>query len=211
MPSDETLEPKEDECTKEEQPELPKEEGRREEEGDDDEEDEDDDDDDDEDDDEVEEEGQELRNSKEDHNHTPKTNGHVILDAKDHDHVSIPLPPVPTPSPLPLLCPLVESEISTTDRDASDASYELFNGELVGLTNGARHRGTSPRFPELPLDPEPGESGPDDEEPPLSPNADRSRTVSSSSTGDTPKGGTKTTYYCSKSNKEHYLGYCFKR
>uniref|UniRef100_A0AAR2J196 non-specific serine/threonine protein kinase n=1 Tax=Pygocentrus nattereri TaxID=42514 RepID=A0AAR2J196_PYGNA len=190
-PSDEKLEPKGEKCPKEEQPELPKEEeGRGVEEGDDDEEDEDDDEDDDdedEDDDEAEDEGQELRNSTEGHNDTPKTNGHVILDAKDHDHVSLALPPAPSPSPSPLLCPLVESEISTTDRDASDASYELFNGETVALTNGARHRGTAPRFPELPLDPEPGECGPDEGEPPLSPNADRSRTVSSSSTGDTPK------------------------
>ncbi|XP_022528041.2 SRSF protein kinase 2 isoform X1 [Astyanax mexicanus] len=189
------LEPKADECTEEKQPDQPKEEEEQEEQDrtegaeddDEEEEDEDDDEDDDEEDDEADDEGQELRNSTEDQNDTPKTNGHVILNAKGRDHKSLQVLPVPSPSHSPLLCPLVESEISTTDRDASDASYELFNGETVGLTNGARHRGTAPRFPELPLDPEPGECGQDEGEPPLSPNADRSRTVSSSSTGDTPK------------------------
>ncbi|KAG7230936.1 hypothetical protein INR49_024964 [Caranx melampygus] len=101
----------------------------------------------------------------------------------------------PTP---PLLCPLVESELSYTDRDNSLSSgYEMYNGELAepGLTNGSseRHLGTMPLFPDLPLDPEPGNpisvgtaeigAGPL----PNSPSADRSRTVSSSSTGDTPK------------------------
>uniref|UniRef100_A0A8B9JK37 non-specific serine/threonine protein kinase n=1 Tax=Astyanax mexicanus TaxID=7994 RepID=A0A8B9JK37_ASTMX len=189
------LEPKADECTEEKQPDQPKEEEEQEEQDrtegaeddDEEEEDEDDDEDDDEEDDEADDERQELRNSTEDQNDTPKTNGHVILNAKGRDHKSLQVLPVPSPSHSPLLCPLVESEISTTDRDASDASYELFNGETVGLTNGARHRGTAPRFPELPLDPEPGECGQDEGEPPLSPNADRSRTVSSSSTGDTPK------------------------
>uniref|UniRef100_A0A9J7YJM8 non-specific serine/threonine protein kinase n=1 Tax=Cyprinus carpio carpio TaxID=630221 RepID=A0A9J7YJM8_CYPCA len=93
----------------------------------------------------------------------------------------------------------------TTDRDASDASYELYNGE-TGLTNGARHRGTTPRFPELPLDPEPADCE-HDEAQALSGNTDRSRTVSSSSTGDTPKGQTcacnshMTTVYCEQVNK----------
>lgn len=128
-------------------------------------------------------------------NGTPKTNGHVLLgDGQRANANSANLLP---PSPIPILCPLVESEISTTDRDTSLSSgYELFNGELeagLGLTNGSnRHRGTAPRFPELPLDPEPGDpvvttvdigAGPS----PRSPPADRSRTVSSSSTGDTPK------------------------
>ncbi|KAI1883372.1 hypothetical protein AGOR_G00230740 [Albula goreensis] len=89
-----------------------------------------------------------------------------------------------------LCCPLVESEISTTDRDNSiSSSYELFNGETPGMANGGRHRGTSPRYPELPLDPIP--SSPCTSTPPRavphSPLSDRSRTVSSSSTGDTPK------------------------
>ncbi|KAG9332901.1 hypothetical protein JZ751_014431 [Albula glossodonta] len=89
-----------------------------------------------------------------------------------------------------LCCPLVESEISTTDRDNSiSSSYELFNGETPGMANGGRHRGTSPRYPELPLDPIP--SSPCTPTPPRavphSPLSDRSRTVSSSSTGDTPK------------------------
>uniref|UniRef100_A0A8B9JK08 non-specific serine/threonine protein kinase n=1 Tax=Astyanax mexicanus TaxID=7994 RepID=A0A8B9JK08_ASTMX len=175
------LEPKADECTEEKQPDQPKEEEEQEEQDrtegaeddDEEEEDEDDDEDDDEEDDEADDERQELRNSTEDQNDTPKTNGHVILNAKGRDHKSLQVLPVPSPSHSPLLCPLVESEISTTDRDASDASYELFNGETVGLTNGARHRGTAPRFPELPLDPEPGECGQDEGEPPLSPNADR--------------------------------------
>ncbi|XP_035379602.1 SRSF protein kinase 1 isoform X3 [Electrophorus electricus] len=186
--AEETVEPKTDECTKEEQPELAQEEeGRKgeDEEGDEDEEDDDDDDEDDDEDDEAEDEGQEVRNSAESHNDGPKTNGHVTMDAKGLKHLSpaLPLGQLPTP----LLCPLAESEMSTTDGDVSDPSYELFNGETVGLTNGARHRGTVPRFPDLPLDTEPDECAPHEGEAPLSPNADRSRTVSSSSTGDTPK------------------------
>uniref|UniRef100_A0A4W4GYK3 non-specific serine/threonine protein kinase n=1 Tax=Electrophorus electricus TaxID=8005 RepID=A0A4W4GYK3_ELEEL len=164
-----------------EQPELAQEEeGRKgeDEEGDEDEEDDDDDDEDDDEDDEAEDEGQEVRNSAESHNDGPKTNGHVTMDAKGLKHLSpaLPLGQLPTP----LLCPLAESEMSTTDGDVSDPSYELFNGETVGLTNGARHRGTVPRFPDLPLDTEPDECAPHEGEAPLSPNADRSRTVSSS-------------------------------
>ncbi|XP_053541984.1 SRSF protein kinase 2 isoform X4 [Ictalurus punctatus] len=176
--SNEKPEPKTDECAKEEQPELPKkEEERRDEEGDEDDEDEGDDEEDD-DDDEAEDEAQELRNSTESPNDTSKTNGHAVVDANH------PLDVVPVvPSPSPMLCPLVESELSATDRDASEASYELFNGETA-LRNGARHRATAPRFPELPLDPE---REPEDGETNPNPNAERSRTVSSSSTGDTPK------------------------
>nr|XP_040017549.1 SRSF protein kinase 2-like [Gasterosteus aculeatus aculeatus] len=73
----------------------------------------------------------------------------------------------------------------------------MYNGDLgePGLTNGGseRHRAVLPLFPELPLDPLPGNpvpvgaadigAGPS----PNSPTVDRSRTVSSSSTGDTPK------------------------
>uniref|UniRef100_A0A671NC46 non-specific serine/threonine protein kinase n=1 Tax=Sinocyclocheilus anshuiensis TaxID=1608454 RepID=A0A671NC46_9TELE len=125
---------------------------------------------------EADDEGQE--HSRKDHNDASKTNGHVIMCAQERLSPSVPLSS-------PLLCPLVESEISTTDRDASDASYELHNGE-TGLTNGARHRGTMPRFPELPLDPKPDDCE-HDEAQALSGNTDRSRTVSSSSTGDTPK------------------------
>ncbi|GAA6088125.1 SRSF protein kinase 2 isoform X4, partial [Tachysurus ichikawai] len=179
--SDQKPEPKTDECAKEEQPELPKEEGeRREEEGD--EEDEDDDESDDDDDDEAEDEAQELRNSTETHNNTLKTNGHAVVDA-NHPSDVVPI----VPSPTPLLCPLVESELSATDRDASDASYELFNGETAALRNGGRHRATAPRFPELPLDPDVDECEPEEGETNLNPDAERSRTVSSSSTGDTPK------------------------
>uniref|UniRef100_A0AAZ3P0N4 non-specific serine/threonine protein kinase n=1 Tax=Oncorhynchus tshawytscha TaxID=74940 RepID=A0AAZ3P0N4_ONCTS len=61
--------------------------------------------------------------------------------------------------------------------------------------NHLRHRGTAPRFPELPLDPDPGipvtvggAGQPGGATSPHSPNADRSRTVSLSSTGDMPKG-----------------------
>lgn len=182
---DEKPEPKTEECAKEEQPELPKEEEeRREEEGDEEDEDEADDEEDD-DDDEAEDEAQELRNTTESHNDTLKTNGHAVVDA---NHPTDAVPVVPSLSPL--LCPLVESELSATDRDASDASYELFNGETAALSNGARHRATAPRFPELPLDPEPDECEPEEGETNLNPDAERSRTVSSSSTGDTPKGGT---------------------
>ncbi|AWP08129.1 putative SRSF protein kinase 2 [Scophthalmus maximus] len=123
-----------------------------------------------------------------------KTNGHVLLGSE----VLKPnpgSPPPPSPTPGPLLCPLVESELSYTDRDNSLSSgYELYNGEVgePALTNGSsgRHRSTVPLFPDLPLDPVPGNpgaaeigAGPS----PNSPTADRSRTVSSSSTGDTPK------------------------
>lgn len=133
-------------------------------------------------------------------NNSVKTNGHVLLPPDG-------LRPNPstTQGPLatsePLLCPLVESEPSYTDRDNSlSSAYETFNGDL---TNGSsdRHRLNMPFFPDLPLDPEPGDPVPDpgsapgtgfgmvDNEPtPSSPIADRSRTVSSSSTGETPKG-----------------------
>ncbi|XP_069385123.1 SRSF protein kinase 2 isoform X4 [Paralichthys olivaceus] len=126
-----------------------------------------------------------------------KTNGHVLLGSEILKPNPGP-PPPPSPTPEPLLCPLVESELSYTDRDNSLSSgYEMYNGDLGGpaLTNGSRepHRGTVPIFPDLPLDPEPGNpvlvgtaeigAGPS----PNSPTADRSRTVSSSSTGDTPK------------------------
>ncbi|XP_035280612.1 LOW QUALITY PROTEIN: SRSF protein kinase 3-like [Anguilla anguilla] len=108
-----------------------------------------------------------------------KTNGHVVQGAEERGLRGT------------MLCPLVESEISTTDRDGSvSSSCELFNGETPVLTNGGRHRGTSPRYPELPLDPSPGNPcAPVPRVPPAySPASDRSRTVSSSSTGDTPKG-----------------------
>ncbi|XP_040894609.1 SRSF protein kinase 2 isoform X2 [Toxotes jaculatrix] len=126
-----------------------------------------------------------------------KTNGHVLLGSEGLKP-NPGTPPPPSPTPEPLLCPLVESELSYTDRDNSLSSgYEMYNGELgePGLTNGSseRHMGTMPLFPDLPLDPEPGNpisaggadigAGPS----PSSPTADRSRTVSSSSTGDTPK------------------------
>ncbi|XP_056242309.1 SRSF protein kinase 2 isoform X5 [Seriola aureovittata] len=126
-----------------------------------------------------------------------KTNGHVLLGSEGLKP-NPGTPPPPSPTPEPLLCPLVESELSYTDRDNSLSSgYEMYNGELCepGLTNGSsdRHLGTMPLFPDLPLDPEPGNpmpvgtadigAGPS----PNSPAADRSRTVSSSSTGDTPK------------------------
>lgn len=130
-------------------------------------------------DDDEEEENESQEPSSKDHNDTCRTNGHVIICAQEH-------------LSSPLLCPLVESEISTTDREASDTSYELFNGETV-LTNGARHRGTTPRFPELPLDPEPDDSERDEAQ---ALNSDRSRTVSSSSTGDTPKGQTHVIHAC---------------
>nr|XP_057930939.1 SRSF protein kinase 2 isoform X1 [Doryrhamphus excisus] len=130
-----------------------------------------------------------------------KTNGHILLGSEVL--ISNPsVPPPPSPTPEPLLCPLVESELSYTDRDLSLSSgYEMYNGEAVeaseaGLTNGSseRHRAAAvPLFPDLPLDPEPGNpvcvetadigAG----QSPDSPVADRSRTVSSSSTGETPK------------------------
>ncbi|XP_029952774.1 SRSF protein kinase 2 isoform X3 [Salarias fasciatus] len=126
-----------------------------------------------------------------------KTNGHVLLGSE----VLKPnpgTPPPPSPTPEPLLCPLVESELSYTDRDNSLSSgYEMYNGEVSepALTNGSseQHQGRMPLFPDLPLDPEPGNPVPvgtaDIGAGPLpnSPSADRSRTVSSSSTGDTPK------------------------
>lgn len=127
-----------------------------------------------------------------------KTNGHV-LSGSEELKPNLVTPPPPSPTSEPLLCPLVESEFSCTDRDNSLSSgYEMYNGELLepGLTNGSsdRHRVTMPFFPDLPLDPEPENpvtvgiadmgAGPS----PNSPSADRSRTVSSSSTGDTPKG-----------------------
>nr|XP_033489935.1 SRSF protein kinase 2 isoform X1 [Epinephelus lanceolatus] len=126
-----------------------------------------------------------------------KTNGHVLLGSEGLKPKPG-NPSSPTPLPEPLLCPLVESELSYTDRDNSlSSSYEMYNGDLgePGLTNGGsdRHRATIPIFPDLPLDPLPGNpisvgtadigAGPS----PNSPTADRSRTVSSSSTGDKPK------------------------
>uniref|UniRef100_UPI0037E8B885 SRSF protein kinase 2 isoform X2 n=1 Tax=Semicossyphus pulcher TaxID=241346 RepID=UPI0037E8B885 len=126
-----------------------------------------------------------------------KTNGHVLLGSEGLKP-NPGTPPPPSPTPEPLLCPLVESELSYTDRDNSLSSgYEMYNGEVSErvLTNGSsdRHRATLPIFPDLPLDPLPGNpisvgtadigAGPS----PNSPTADRSRTVSSSSTGDTPK------------------------
>ncbi|XP_067446421.1 SRSF protein kinase 2 isoform X1 [Thunnus thynnus] len=126
-----------------------------------------------------------------------KTNGHVLLGSEGLKP-NPGMPPPPSPTPEPLHCPLVESELSYTDRDNSISSgYEMYNGEVnePGLTNGSseRYRATMPLFPDLPLDPEPGNpipvgtvdigAGPS----PNSPAADRSRTVSSSSTGDTPK------------------------
>lgn len=128
-----------------------------------------------------------------------KTNGHVLLGSEGLKQKPV-TPPPPSPTSEPLLCPLVESELSYTDRDNSLSSgYEMYNGELLepGLTNGSseRHRTTMPFFPDLPLDPDPENpitvpgiadagAGPS----PNNPSADRSRTVSSSSTGDTPKG-----------------------
>ncbi|CAL8359196.1 unnamed protein product [Lota lota] len=136
---------------------------------------------------------------------SPRTNGHVLTGSEPGLKAFRGHPPqlsYPPPSPTPtgaLLCPLVESELSYTDRDnsLSSSGYEMYNGEVGdrGLTNGSaeRHRSAVPRFPDLPLDPEPGSpvavgmadigAGPS----PDSPVADRSRTVSSSSTGDTPK------------------------
>ena len=133
-------------------------------------------------------------------NNSAKTNGHVLLGSEGLKP-NPGTPPPPSPTPEPLLCPLVESELSYTDRDNSLSSgYEMINGELPepGLTNGSsdRDRIKMPIFPDLPLDPLPGNpisvgtadigAGPS----PSSPHADRSRTVSSSSTGDTPKGKT---------------------
>lgn len=181
-------EPETHESANEEGPDAPKETVERQEDDEEEDEDEDEDDDDDDDDDEEEEE-EEADNEGQEHNDNCKTNGHVIMGAQER--LSPPAPTAPLSSPL--LCPLVESEISTTDRDASDASYELYNGETAGLTNGARHRGTAPRFPELPLDPAAAD-GVLDEAQALSTNSDRSRTVSSSSTGDTPKGQTHFTH-----------------
>ncbi|KAM8861783.1 SRSF protein kinase 2 isoform 2-T2 [Synchiropus picturatus] len=118
-----------------------------------------------------------------------KTNGHVMLGPSPS------IAPPPSPTPETLLCPLVESELSYTDRDISLSSgYEMYNGEVSepALTNGSgeRHHNTAPIFPDLPLDPEPADaetSGVEALPLPNSPTADRSRTVSSSSTGDTPK------------------------
>ncbi|XP_008310457.1 SRSF protein kinase 2 isoform X1 [Cynoglossus semilaevis] len=136
----------------------------------------------------------ELHNNKA---NTAKTNGHILLDTEGLK-VNPGSSPAQSTTPEPLLCPLVESELSYTDRDFSLSSgYEMYNGELAEppLTNGSneRHLCTEPIFPDLPLDPEPGNplpvgmadiaAGPS----PNSPIADRSRTVSSSSTGDTPK------------------------
>ncbi|KAI4824939.1 hypothetical protein KUCAC02_020651 [Chaenocephalus aceratus] len=127
-----------------------------------------------------------------------KTNGHVSLGSEGRKPNPDNPPPRPSSTAETLLCPLVESELSYTDRDHSLSSgYELYNGDLgePGLTNGGSIRlpPIIPLFPELPLDPLPGNpisvgmvdigAGPS----PNSPTADRSRTVSSSSTGDTPK------------------------
>lgn len=150
------------------------------------EEDDDDDEEEEEEDDEEEADDEGQDNSSQDRNDASKTNGHVIRGEQETDRKSSPARP-PVCSSTPLLCPLVESEISTTDRDASDASYELYNGETTGLTNGSRHRGTTPRYPELPLDPQPSDCERDEAQA-LDVTADRSRTVSSSSTGETPKG-----------------------
>ncbi|XP_051978461.1 SRSF protein kinase 3-like isoform X2 [Xyrauchen texanus] len=173
-PPQNTDEAKQHECPREET-DASKETSERKEEADDDDEDNDDD-----------EEEEEEEADDESHNHTDssKTNGHVIMGAEDVKRLSP--PPQPVQQSSTLLCPLVESEISTTDREASDASYELYNGEMSRLTNGARHRGTMPRFPELPFDPQPADCVRDEAQT-LSTNADRSRTVSSSSTGDTSK------------------------
>ncbi|XP_029289250.1 LOW QUALITY PROTEIN: SRSF protein kinase 2 [Cottoperca gobio] len=126
-----------------------------------------------------------------------KTNGHVLLGSEGLKP-NPGNPPPPSSTCETLLCPLVESELSYTDRDNSLSSgYEMYNGDLgePGLTNGGsnRHRAALPLFPDLPMDPMPGN-------PFLlewrtleqachstAPTADRSRTVSSSSTGDTPK------------------------
>lgn len=128
-----------------------------------------------------------------------KTNGHVLLGSEElRPNPGTPLPPSPTPEPL--LCPLVESELSYTDRDVSLSSgYELYNGDVAepGLTNGSseQHQDRVTLFPDLPLDPEPetlvsgGTADTGTDPSPNNPTADRSRTVSSSSTGDTPKGG----------------------
>ncbi|KAA0724788.1 SRSF protein kinase 2 [Triplophysa tibetana] len=153
---------------------------------------EDDDDDDDDDDEEEEDEAEEEEvddegqdDSSKDRDDASKINGHVIRGQKQRDRLSPPARPHMC-SASALLCPLVESEISTTDRDASDASYELFNGKTTRLSNGSRHRGTTPRYPELPLDPQPNDCERDEAQT-LTVTADRSRTVSSSSTGETPK------------------------
>ncbi|XP_059192004.1 SRSF protein kinase 2-like [Centropristis striata] len=179
------------------------EEDSKEQEGEDEEEDDDEDDDDDEeydDDDTTAEVLTESTSPIKPHNNktnSAKTNGHVLLGSEGLKP-NLGNPPPPSPTPEPLLCPLVESELSYTDRDNSLSSgYEMYNGDLGEpvLTNGGsdRHRTTIPHFPELPLDPLPGNpvcvgtadigAGPS----PNSPTADRSRTVSSSSTGDTPK------------------------
>ncbi|KAI4793875.1 hypothetical protein KUCAC02_032430 [Chaenocephalus aceratus] len=144
---------------------------------------------------ENEEEEVEGKNNK---SNVAKTNGHVSLGSEGRKPNPDNPPPRPSSTAETLLCPLVESELSYTDRDHSLSSgYELYNGDLgePGLTNGGSIRlpPIIPLFPELPLDPLPGNpisvgmvdigAGPS----PNSPTADRSRTVSSSSTGDTPK------------------------
>ncbi|XP_051975662.1 SRSF protein kinase 2-like isoform X3 [Xyrauchen texanus] len=133
---------------------------------------------------EDEEEEDEEDDKGHNHNDSSKTNGHVIMGAQEVERQST--PPQPVPSSSALLCTLVESEISTTDRNVSDTSYELYNGEMARLMNGVQHCGTTPRYPELPLDSEPTDCV-QDEAQALNTNADRSRTVSSSSTGDAPK------------------------
>ncbi|KAL4612774.1 SRSF protein kinase 2-like [Arapaima gigas] len=128
----------------------------------------------------VEDGGEELGNSSTPgQTELPKTNGHMRL-GEEEQALAEGAP----------LCPLVESELSITDRDVSiSSSYELLNGEALGLANGGRHRGTTPCYPELPLDPAPSSPTASSKGQPLhNPPADRSRTVSSSSTGDTPKG-----------------------
>uniref|UniRef100_A0A671YVG2 non-specific serine/threonine protein kinase n=1 Tax=Sparus aurata TaxID=8175 RepID=A0A671YVG2_SPAAU len=199
----ETEEPKNESKTGEEA--VVEEEESKDQEGEDDEDDEDDEDEDDDEDDEDDDTTADLLtdttslsvqtyNNK---NNSAKTNGHVLLGSEGLKP-NPGTPPPPSPTPEPLLCPLVESELSYTDRDNSLSSgYEMINGELPepGLTNGSsdRDRIKLPIFPDLPLDPLPGNpisvgtadigAGPS----PSSPHADRSRTVSSSSTGDTPK------------------------
>lgn len=179
---------------------MAEEEGSKEQEGEDEEDEEEEDDDDDEDDEDDDTTTELLTDTTcpiKPHNNKSnlaKTNGHVLLGSEGLKP-NPGTPPPPSPTPEPLLCPLVESELSYTDRDHSLSSGYEINGELAepGLTNGSsdRNRGTMPLFPDLPLDPLPGNPicvGTANIAAANSPTADRSRTVSSSSTGDTPKG-----------------------
>nr|XP_040024139.1 SRSF protein kinase 2-like isoform X3 [Gasterosteus aculeatus aculeatus] len=135
-----------------------------------------------------------LQNNR---SNSPKINGHIFTRSEGlKANPGNPAPPLPNPETL--LGPLVESKLSYTDRDHTLSSgYEMYNGDLgdPGLTNGGsdRHRAILPLFTELPLNPLPGNpvpvrtadigAGPS----PNSPAVDRSRTMSSSSTGGTPK------------------------